>query len=328
MAKRRRLPTKTIVELYEAGATIEELASKYRAAYLTIRRRLNEAGVEIRGRGRDADGLGVALARIAVTLEELGGVEKVFAWAHVRRRFGAPATNSSMVLEFYGKNRDGRISVERIGHGRYRLLPEWQEKAQAWIDSGGAMRFRAAEAQRLQEQIEADLAQVEAGAGPSPWRAVQRQFRDRRKLRRSQNGRVLLALQAAGRPLSTEEVRTAAAGKGGWSRASRLRAIQRGLIVYDPLRKVYDLPARAAPLSIARTHQEFILLTLASAGPMSMAAIAGALGEKRRRVKDGPMKRLRAAGEVDRTGPGRYEITDVGMDRVREIVARKVGDDG
>jgi hypothetical protein len=216
-----------------------------------------------------------------------------------------------------------RRTLERVGWGQYRLLPEWQARAQEWIDSGDALKFRQMRARQIQKQIDADEKVIKKRQGPSPWAQVNRQYRKRRKARRTQTGRVIQALRAAGGPLKWEDV-AKAAGPNGWSKANRKKAIESGQVVYDRLTRLYDLPTRDTAPSMAQDREEFLLLALAAGGAMSLAEMGDALGVDRRVIKDAPLKRCRKRGEIERTGPGRYELTDKGMEAVKAIVARNI----
>lgn len=267
-------------------------------------------------------GLGAPIARVALWLDEIGGVDTEWRLYEMRRRFGQGATESLLYWWCRPNTRkDQRIVWVR--RGVYRLTDKHRELARAWLRTNDADRFRRREIARIEKKARADMKAIESSAGPSVWRTVRKHFDERRRMRKTQTGRVILALMSHG-PMKKADL-DPYAGPNGWSFSRRDKALKDGRIVFDRLTGLHDLPGRTVKPNMAKNRNELLLLTLAAAGPQSMADLAQMMGIKRRVMKDAALKRCRKRGEVERTGPERYAITEVGMERVREIVARKIG---
>lgn len=259
---------------------------------------------------------GERLRRVFLILEGLGGPDARFRYRDLSRAYGERWAEETL------RRWVANGAILRLRRGLYRLAPEIAEAAFWWLQDEEAEELRARRAEEEAERFRRDEEALEAAAEEarlrSPWQAVSARLEEEKRLRRTEAGRCVLILRAEGRALRLAELE-AKLGKRP-ADITLWRAVKEGLLVR--IRPgLYDLPSRSSP-PIAENANEHALLVLAAMGAASVAEIAEAAGADRRRTKEGPVKRLRAEGLVERRGPGDYRLTAEGWKAAEAVLRR------
>lgn len=267
---------------------------------------------------------GAGIRRVLLILARLGPLDGLrFEPRELADKFGRKHTDD--FLRYDRKRPEGRRFFERIRVGLYRVADRWIEPAAAWLQSDEADRLRTLIAEEEAARFRRDEEELEEAARrdsllDSARLVVKKRLEEEDRLRRTQIGRCVLALRAAGKPLTRAELRAKIGGR--LANINIRDAVRDGRLVRLRV-GLYDLPERADP-PIARNSLEVILLILASQGELALWEIAKGAGFSRRVTRETHVKRLRARGLVERFGPMRYGLTSDGWERVWEILERKV----
>lgn len=258
---------------------------------------------------------GERLLRVLLILEGVGGAWAQFRYRDLYGKYGARWTEETI------RRWHGNGTFLRLSRGLYQLSDSAAAKGKAWLASEEAEAFRdkiaEEEADRFLRDEEELQAMIEGASLQSPWKLIAERIEEEARLRKTQIGKAILALRAAGRALTRSELLSLGVRL---SNEAASKGVSSGLLI-RPKFGSYDLPERSrAP--IERSRREGVLLTLAARGPSTMIEIGDAIRVHYDILKTAALKRARAQGLVRRTPPKHYELTPEGWQAVKAILSR------